>query len=260
MEKITSINNQEIKNVVKLRKARERKNKNVFVVEGRHEISLAIESGVVVQSLFFCSDFSSDENFFLDTKDAVHVSEEVFRKMSIRETPDGCLIVAGARKKKLKDIKLRSEALILVLESLEKPGNIGAILRTADAVDVDVVIICNSKTDIYNQNVIRASLGTVFTNTIVECSNTEAFEWLETKNIKTFATTPKGKILYSEVDYSGSSAVFIGAEHAGLSEELFRKVDTKIKIPMLGKIDSLNASVSTAIVLYEAKKQRNFQS
>ena len=156
----------------------------------------------------------------------------------------------------LEKIELKKNSLIIVLEAVEKPGNLGAILRSADAAGADAVIICDGKTDIYNPNVIRASLGTVFTNKVVAEESAETIEWLKKNNIKIFATAPGAKKFYTAIKFSSSAAIVMGTEAAGLSKEWLEAADEKIKIPMAGRIDSLNVSVSLAIVLFEAVRQR----
>jgi len=255
---LTSTQNEKVKNIIKLRKARERKARGLTVVEGRHEISLALSSGVELIELYRCKNFTSDRNFKVKINENkfTEVDEKVFRKISLRENPDGWLSLCKTQEKNLDEIKLSSTPLILVLDNIEKPGNIGAILRTADAVGADAVILTNSQTEIYNPNVIRASLGTVFSVLIVASSIKNVTEYFYKNKIKTYGTTPGATSNYTELDYKEGTAIIVGSEHEGLSKEWLRKVDEKIRIPMKGTIDSLNASVSTAVVLYEIIRQR----
>ncbi len=259
MEKITSLQNPKIKQIIKLKKARERKKNNLIIIEGRHEINMALTGGVNIVELYKCKDFPSDENFKVNVEERkiIKVSKEVFNKISMRDNPDGFLALAKRQELELDKIKLSKNPLIVILESVEKPGNLGAVIRTADAAGVDAIILCDSKTDIYNPNVIRASLGAVFTKQVVECATAEAQAWLRKNNIKSLATTPDTNQLYTEADYSGPSAVVTGAEHEGLSKEWLENADQKIKIPMKGSIDSLNASASAAVVVFEVVRQRS---
>lgn len=257
MIKIISNQNPKIKEIIKLRKAHQRKKSDLFIIEGKKEIGLAIDSGIQIIDFFYCQKYFKDQKFIEQKKENVYeVSEDIFKKISLRENPDGILCLAKPRYLQLSDLALKKEPLILIIEALEKPGNLGAILRTADAARLDCVILCEAKTDIYNPNVIRSSLGTVFTNNIIIASNAEIFSWLKAKRIKCYAATPDTDKIYTNMDFKGAKAIIIGTEHAGLSPEWLKQADEKIKIPMRGKIDSLNASVSAAIILFEAVRQR----
>jgi RNA methyltransferase, TrmH family len=256
MKKIASSENTEIKNIIKLKKSRERKKQGLIVVEGRHEISMAISGGVKIKMLYMSSDYSSDMNFKIDVSCCTEVSEEVFKKISSRENPDGYLALASVKELELEKIKLSANPLIVILDGIEKPGNIGAIIRTCDAVKADTILICGSKGDIYNQNTIRASLGTVFTKQVLTCSTENAIGWLKKNNIAIFATSLEAKEYYTEKDYTKSVALVIGAEHEGISKHWLNAGALLIKIAMLGKIDSLNASVSAGVTLYEVLRQR----
>jgi len=256
-EIIVSLQNEKIKNIVKLREAgRERKKQGLFLIEGWREINLALEAGAEIINIFYCQDYIKHELEF-DEEKLIKVSKKVFAKISYRENPDGFLAVAKAGQKKLENINLSSSPLLIILESVEKPGNLGAILRTADAVGADAVIINDAKTDIYNPNVIRASQGAVFSVPAVLTSIKETIEYCKNNKIKIFATTPAAGKEYAEIDYCAGCAVVMGAEDKGLSEKWLKAADEKIKIKMNGKIDSLNVSVSAAIILFEAVRQRD---
>ncbi|MFA5360188.1 MAG: RNA methyltransferase [Patescibacteria group bacterium] len=253
---IESVQNEKIKNLVKLREAsRERKQQGLFLIEGWREINLALKGGVEIENLFYCQDYIKQE-LALDEEKIIEVSKKVFDKIAYRENPDGFLAVAKIKQEKLKSIKLSAKPLIIVLEAVEKPGNLGAILRTADAIGVDAVIINDPKTDIYNPNVIRASQGTVFTVPTVLSSISETVEFCKNNKIKIFATTPETKKEYTGINYNAGCAIVMGTEDKGLSNEWLKTADEKIKIKMSGKIDSLNVSVSTAIILFEVVRQR----
>lgn len=256
-EVITSAQNPKIKEIIRLRKPRERRKENLIIIEGRQEIELARQAGLEIVELFYCQDFAGSKKIAgLSEEIITPVVPAVFEKISYRENPDGFLVLARLKYLELGKIKLSQKPLIIILESLEKPGNLGAILRSADAAGVDAVIVADPKTDIYNPNVIRASLGTVFTNQVAAASTEEARNWLAKNKIKSLAATPEAKKIYTEADYKGAVAIIMGEEHQGLSKDWLEKVDEKIKIPMRGKIDSLNVSASTAIILFEAVRQR----
>ncbi|MDO8261195.1 MAG: RNA methyltransferase [Candidatus Magasanikbacteria bacterium] len=258
LKKISSLQNSGIKELIKLKKARERKKQDLILIEGRHEISLALEAGIEINKLYLCEDFSSDNNFTVKISEDITelVSKEVFEKISNRENPDGYLALANTPKLELQNVRLSKNPLVVILEAVEKPGNIGAIIRSADATGVDVIIINDAKTDIYNPNIIRASLGSIFTKQIVVASPEKTIEWLKMNKITSFATTPDAKNEYIDSDFTKPSAFLIGTEHEGLSDLWLSKADEKLRIKMAGKIDSLNASVSAAIVLFEAVRQR----
>jgi TrmH family RNA methyltransferase len=186
------------------------------------------------------------------------VSKEVFDKMAYRENSDGCLAVAEIKNSVLSEIKLSDSPFIIVLEGIEKPGNLGAILRTADAAQVDAVIICDPKTDIYNPNVIRSSVGCVFTNQVVACTSEEALEYLTKNGISSYAAALTASDYYQKTDMAKSCAIVMGTEADGLSEFWLEKSDKQIKIAMRGKIDSLNVSTSCAVLVFEAMRQRGF--
>ena len=254
---ITSVQNERIKEIIRLRKPRERRKQDLIIIEGKQEIELAHQAGLEIVELFYCQDFANSKKIAgLPEEKLAPVVPAVFQKISYRENPDGFLALAKPKYLELSKIKLNKNPLVIILESLEKPGNLGAILRSADAAGADAVIVANPKTDIYNPNVIRASLGTVFTNQVAVASTEEARNWLAKNKIKSLAATPEAKKIYTEVNYTGPVAIIMGEEHPGLSQGWLEKVDEKIKIPMRGKIDSLNVSVSTAIILFEAVRQR----
>jgi TrmH family RNA methyltransferase len=256
-EIIASAKNPQIKEILRLQKPRERKEEGLIVVEGHQEILMAIGAGFEIEKLFFCSDFAGAKRIEEIRGDLmISVVPSVFKKIAYRENPDGFLALVKSKNLELEKIKLSKNPLVIVLESVEKPGNLGAILRSADAAGADAVIISDQRTDIYNPNVIRASLGTVFTNQVATSSAKEIQKWLSKNKIKSLAATPEADKIYTKVNYKGGIAVVVGEEHKGLSEEWLEKADEKIKIPMAGKIDSLNVSASTAIILFEAIRQR----
>jgi len=193
-EVITSAQNPKIKEIIRLRKPRERRKENLIIIEGRQEIELARQAGLEIVELFYCQDFAGSKKIAgLSEEIITPVVPAVFEKISYRENPDGFLVLARLKYLELGKIKLSQKPLIIILESLEKPGNLGAILRSADAAGVDAVIVADPKTDIYNPNVIRASLGTVFTNQVAAASTEEARNWLAKNKIKSLAATPEAK-------------------------------------------------------------------
>ena len=262
-EKITSLQNPRIKQVVLLQqKSKERIKQNLIVVEGYREIRWAVEAGFSARSLFFCPELLNDESHeALDLFKAdilTEVSRDVFAKIAYREGSDGLVLLATAIKSTLQDIILSDNPLVVVLEAVEKPGNLGAILRMADAAKVDAILICDHLTDIYNPNVIRSSIGCVFTKQVVTCTTEEAIVWLKTKGIRSFAAALTAKKMYHQVDLTVPSAIVMGTEADGLTEKWLNAVDEGIIIPMLGKHDSLNVAMATAIITFEALRQREF--
>ena len=261
-EKITSTQNPKIKNIIKLQqKSSERRKQNLIVIEGLRELGLAINSGVILKSVFYCPDIISQDIIEdqLNFKGNIfEISSEIYEKLAYRGSTEGIIALAEPKYLKLDDLKLRENPLIIVLESVEKPGNLGAILRTADAANVDAVIISDALTDLYNPNVIRSSIGCVFTNQVVACSTEEAIEWLKEKGIKTHAAALTATDHYHETDFTGPCAIVMGTEADGLTDKWLKNTDKQIIIPMSGEIDSLNVSASTAILVFEAMRQRNF--
>ena len=264
MREINSIQNPLVKNVLKLQeKSRERKKQGVFCIEGQREITLAIKGGYVIESLLYCDSFISKNDaleFIDDVSKLVVVSKEVYQKLTYRDTTEGLIALVNTKDFSLKSIKLKSTTpLILVAEAPEKPGNIGALLRTADAANVDAVFIANPKTDVYNPNIIRSSVGCVFTNQIATGTTSEIIDFLKENNIHMYATTLQNSNEYYKEDYTKASAIIVGTEATGLTEA-FRELATQnINIPMHGVIDSMNVSVAAAIVIFEAKRQRGFK-
>lgn len=263
-EIISSTQNPKIKNVVLLiDKSSERRKQHLVVIEGAREITLAMQAGISAQTLFYCTDiFSQESVLLLDTlteKDCslYQVTKNVFDKIAFRENSDGLVLLATPVFLNLEDLKLPEYPLIIILESVEKPGNLGAVLRTADAANVDAVIICDPKTDLYNPNAIRSSVGCIFTCPIVTATASEVLAWLNLKNIQSYAAALTAEKFYHETDLKPATALIFGTEADGLTD-FWLQNSPQIKIPMLGKIDSLNLSNSVAIMVFEAKRQRGF--
>ncbi|MBU3822893.1 RNA methyltransferase [Flavobacteriaceae bacterium XHP0103] len=268
---ISSIQNPFIRQLVQLKdKSRERKKTGLFLIEGKREIILALKGGYELETILFFPDlFSKTQlndltNARLSTVKAqintIEISKDVYEKLAHRETTEGVLAVAKVKQHVLNELKFVSESpLILVAEAPEKPGNIGALLRTADAANVDAVIIANPKTDLYNPNIIRSSVGCVFTNQIATGSTTEIIEFLKSKNIIIYCAALQASVAYHSQDYTNSTAIVVGTEATGLSNEWLEHADQNIIIPMQGEIDSMNVSVAAGILIFEAKRQRNFK-
>lgn len=258
--KITSTQNPKIKSLLALEKPRERRKQQLFIIEGKKEIKFALEAGYHIGNLFFCADIlglSELQSLGLDDKLVIPVSKEVFDKIAVRENSGGVVAVAEMKVHVLDQIKLSSTPLILVLEGVEKPGNLGAILRTADAAGVDAVIICDPQTDFYNPNVIRSSMGCVFTKQIAAATSEETIHWLKKNKISIYCTYLKASKPYDQTDFTKPCAIVMGTEATGLSDGWVKNSDANIIIPMQGKIDSMNVSTSCAVVVFEARRQRN---
>lgn len=259
--KITSTQNPKVKSLLALEKPRERRKQQLFVIEGKKEIGLAQEAGYKIGNIFFCDEIISAEEvgkLFRDDKLLIPVSKDVFDKLAVRENSGGMIAVAEQKLHTLDQITLSNNPLVLVLESVEKPGNLGAILRTADASGVDAVIICDPQTDFYNPNVIRSSIGCIFTKQVAAATSEETINWLKKNNIQIYCTYLKASKLYHLTDYTQPAAIVMGTEATGLSDTWVKNSDANIIIPMQGKIDSMNVSTAAAVVVFEAKRQRGF--
>jgi RNA methyltransferase, TrmH family len=261
--KITSTQNPKVKSLMALEKPRERRKQQLFIIEGRREIELALGAGYKIGNIFFCDEITNLDAIpreLQEDKLIIPVSKEVFDKIAVRESSGGIIAVAEQKPHLLSQIRLKKDPLILILESVEKPGNLGAILRTADAGAVDAVIICDPQTDFYNPNVIRSSVGCVFTNQLAAVTSEEATSWLRKNHIKIFCTSLQASNPYHQIDFTHSCAIVMGTEATGLSEIWTKNSDSNIIIPMQGKIDSMNVSNATAVVVFEALRQRGLGS
>jgi TrmH family RNA methyltransferase len=256
---ITSLQNPRVKYIVKLRDdKRQRRQDGLMLVEGYDEIQLALFAGHKPQTILSAPELVSRQLDGIDAE-SITVNRAVFEKMSYRENPDGWLAVFPIPQTSLDDLKLSESPLMIVAESVEKPGNLGGILRTADAARVDALLVCDPRVDVWNPNVVRASRGAVFCVPVVESDNASAWEWLKMRGIRVLAATPSSETLYSDTNMCEPLAVAVGTEDEGLTEFWMSNADVKIKIPMMGKVNSLNVSVSTALILYEAVRQRKYQ-
>lgn len=263
---ITSLQNPRVKDVVRYRRRPHRDEAGVILVEGYREILRALDNGRAPTELFACPPLYQGEN-----EDALvgrargmgaavlTCSEPVFQKMAYRERPEGLLAVIPQRRLGLPDLDLPPCPLLLVAEAIEKPGNLGSILRSADAAGVDAVIVCDECTDINNPNTVRSSIGTVFSLPVAEASGDETLAWLKEQGIGILAATPHADREYTDVDMTQPVALVVGTEKFGLSDRWMQQADLPVRIPMQGQVDSLNVSCATTILLYEAVRQRRLR-
>jgi len=264
MEEITSLQNDRVKRIVKLqRKASFRCSEGLTVIEGAREVSRAIENGWIPFELWFSNVWKNDPEKFpcLEEKPGAgsacfQCSKEIFTKISYRDNSDGILAVGPLIGRKLADLDLPENPLILVAEGVEKPGNLGALLRSADGASADAVIVCDPATDLNNPNVIRNSIGTLFYLPVAEATSEETIAFLKEMGLRILSAVPDAEAVYTDCDLTGPLAIVVGAEDRGLSNVWKDQAELNVKIPMLGKNDSLNVSVSAAILLYEAVRQR----
>ncbi len=258
---ITSAQNPRIKALAQLMdKSRKRREEGLFVIEGLREAGIALQSGYRMQCLYYCPDILPDPFRHLpslpaDTP-AEALSAAVYEKLAYRGTTEGVLAVFHEHPMSLEDIPLNEAPLVIVLEGVEKPGNLGAILRTADAAGASAVLLCDPLTDLYNPNTIRASLGCLFSVPTVTCTNEQACSWLNHHGFLTVAANCQATQGYYQCDLTGPTAFIMGTEDKGLGPFWRQQALRNIKIPMLGRIDSLNVSVATAVLCFEAVRQR----
>jgi len=258
---ITSTRNPRIKNVISFLKPKERKTAGLFIIEGYRELIQAVNAGFELKEMYYCPEISGNKlsGFPMHTIEEVfEISKNVYEHLAYRDSAEGFIALARARYLDLKDIILPANPLILVLENIEKPGNIGAVLRTADAANIHAVIICDNKTDLFNPNVVRSSLGCLFTRQIVQTDSVSTIHWLKEKKIQIMVSSLQTEHLYNIANYTFPTAIIMGSESNGISSQWVDAADSKIKIPMLGKVDSMNVSVCAAIIIYEALRQRGF--
>ncbi len=278
-ETITSAQNPKIKNLLLLQeKSKARREQGLFVVEGRRELEHCLEAGFTVKTIFICPGIAETtefvENYFLcgspknqfstnsQTNDIesvasiIEIPEALYRKVAYRESTEGIIAEVEYKSLTLEELRLPDNPLVMVLESVEKPGNLGAVLRSADAAGVDAVIFCDPLTDLYNPNLIRASIGAVFTVPTVLASSQEAIAFLQERGIQILTAQLQDSSLYYDIDMRRGTALVMGTEATGLTDLWRKAASAHIRIPMLGQLDSLNVSVSAAILLFEAVRQR----
>ncbi len=263
-ETITSVQNPKIKRLLQLQqKSSERRREGLFVVEGRRELTHCIEAGYEIDTLFWCNDMaeaSLDADLMSSCGRIFAVSADVYAKIAYRGSTEGVVAEVRSRDHTLAGLPLKDNPLVVVLESVEKPGNLGAVLRSADAAGADAVIVCDPLTDLYNPNLIRSSIGALFTVPCATCTSDECIAFLKYNGISILTAQLQDSSLYYDTDMCRGTAIVIGTESTGLSDAWRKAADAHIRIPMLGKMDSLNASVSAAILLFEAVRQRKSRS
>lgn len=263
MKQITSSQNPFIKSLLQLQeKAKARKQSGTFLIEGIREIELAIKGNYEIETILFLPELVSETQLkkmvISSAVENIEISKEVYQKLAYRDTTEGILAVAKTKSLQLSDLNLPQNPLILVMESIEKPGNIGAILRTCDAGKVDAVIIANPKTDLYNPNIVRSSVGCLFTNQIATASSEDTINYLIENKINFYSATLQNSTSYHTQNYTAPTALVVGTEATGLTQLWRDKATQNIIIPMQGAIDSMNVSVAAAILIFEAKRQRGF--
>ena len=263
MQHITSRQNARIKEAAKLRLARQRERQGRFVIDGARELLRAIDSGIeIVEGFIFeprCHDAETKQAAAELTRSpaaVATVTEEVFEKLRFGERSGGVLAIARTPERSLAQLKLPAAPLVAVMEGIEKPGNVGAILRSADGAGVDAVVIADPRTDLFNPNAIRASLGTIFGANVCTATSVETQAWLRDLKIPIFAARPDATALYTEVDYRHGAAIVLGSEAEGLTDAWNGDAATAIGLPMRGIADSLNVSATAAVLFYEAQRQR----
>lgn len=264
---ISSLQNSFIKQIILLsEKSRERNKQGLFVVEGQREIGMAIKGGFEIETVLFCSEIISDAELAKIQKElkypseSIQVTQEVYEKIAYRSSTEGLVAVCKSKDLHLSTLHFQHDnPLILVAEAPEKPGNIGALLRTADAAKVDAVLIANPKTDMYNPNIIRSSVGCVFTNQIALGTTSEIIAYLKEKKIAIYCAALQASAPYHTCDFTKPTAIVVGTEADGLSEEWLQNSTQNIIIPMQGEIDSMNVSVAAGILIFEAKRQQKFK-
>ena len=259
---ISSLQNPKIKLAESLKERRDRNKSGLFIIEGYREIKRAVDAKRTIQTLFVCPELflGSNEQALIDSCNCqiLVCTKQVFSKISYRDRPDGLLAIAPQHHLTITDLEklLKPNPFILIAESIEKPGNLGTILRSCDAAGVDAVIVCDPTTDIHNPNVVRASIGTLFTLPVIEASTTETIQFIRSKNISIVSATPHAEKEFTQVDLTVPLAIVVGTEQYGLSENWMKQSDLLVKIPMCGIADSLNVASATTLMLYEALRQR----
>lgn len=262
--KISSLQNTKVKQLVALQqKSSERRKQGVFVVEGIRELQHCLNAGYTINSIFFCpelTDTGTLSSLLSESIASYEVSPEVYEKIAYRGSTEGVIATVQSKQLALKDLHLSKQPLLIVLESVEKPGNLGAILRSADAAGADAVIICDPLTDLYNPNLIRSSIGAIFSVPCIACSSDDCINFLKQNNINILTAQLQDSKLYYDTDMTCGTAIIMGTESTGLTDVWRKAADAHIRIPMLGQLDSLNVSVSAAILLFEAVRQRKIET
>jgi TrmH family RNA methyltransferase len=263
---LSSLQNPRVKDAVRLRQRSHRDETGRMLVEGYRELRRARAGGHPLAELFYCPAFfqgANNEALLEECRGAgatlTECSSAVFEKLSYRDRPDGLLAVAPQVRRDLADVTLPDPALVVVAEAIEKPGNLGTILRTADAAGAHAVLVCDRCTDLNNPNVVRASVGTLFTLPVVEAATERVLPWLRERGVRILAATPHAETVYSDADLTQSAAIVLGTEQYGLTDRWMEAADIKVRIPMLGVADSLNVAAAATILLFEAVRQRGLK-
>ena len=261
-KRIESPKNPEVKGLVRLKERRVRDREGRYLIEGARETRRAREAGVPLLTLYVCPVFMRPEGDTFTTElesagvDTVELSQDAFSRVSYRDAPDGVLAVAAVQPRELGGLELSQNALVLVLDGLEKPGNLGALLRTADGAGLDAVFLTGEGTDLTNPNVIRASMGSVFSRPVRTVAAPTLLEWLSARDFKLVAASPGADASFWDANYQGATAIVLGTEHEGLSPLWLGAASTRVAIPMRGLADSLNVATAGALLVYEALRQR----
>ena len=260
---ITSLQNPRVKNAVRLREGRHRQKQGRILIDGARELGRAIDAGIELVEVFVCRPLCSgaEDRAVLDavshsTADVLTLSEPVFEKLAFGDRAEGLVAVAVTPETDLARLDLPESPLVAVLEGVEKPGNLGAVVRTADAAGLSAVVAADPRTDLYNPNAIRASLGTIFTMPVAAAANEETLPWLRRHELSVYAARVDARTLYSEVDFRRGSAIVLGSEARGLTAAWGAEWITPVRLPMQGAADSLNVSATAAVLFYEAHRQR----
>lgn len=264
---LSSLQNPRIKEAIGLRERSQRNASGLFIIEGYRELLRAVDAKQSVQTLYFCpslflgsNEWALIERLKRNGSHLFECTDKVFHKLSYRDRPDGLLAVAKQQPLSLdhlnENLSSTESPFLVIAEAIEKPGNLGTILRTSDAVGVDGVVVCDRCTDIFNPNVVRASVGTLFTVPVVEAGGVETLSWLKKRGIQILAATPSAEVEYTAIDMRGPLAIAVGTEQLGLSKLWMEEADIQVRIPMCGVADSLNVAMATTLLLYEALRQR----
>lgn len=264
MRHVSSPKNAEVRALLKLRERRTRDQEGVFLIEGRREIERAVQAGITIRTLYFCLEMSApagmrqlQRELELLGTDTVSLSPAAFTRLSLRENPDGALALAETWHLRPEDLNLPKEPLLLVVDGAEKPGNLGALLRTADSAGADAVFLTGGGTDLFNPNVVRASMGSLFACPVTHVEADTLVAWLRRRRFRIFATSPAAHQTYWNADLRGGCALVLGAEHAGLPMAWLEEADELLSVPLHGLADSLNVATTGALLLYEALRQRS---
>ena len=256
-ETITSAQNPKIKNLLLLQeKSKARREQGLFVVEGRRELEHCLEGGFQIKTVFYCPEIAGEEILPPGAPQIIEIPEQLYKKIAYRDSTEGIIAEVAYKSQSLEDLNLPENPLIVVLESVEKPGNLGAVLRSADAAGADAVLIGDPLTDLYNPNLIRSSIGAIFTVPTVAAPSADIIAFLKARGISILTAQLQDSSLYYDVDMRRGTAIVMGTESTGLTNQWREAADAHIRIPMLGRLDSLNVSVSAAILLFEAVRQR----